>query len=550
MKKFFLFSAVALAACMASAQPNRALTASRVGLTPSRPNMQMMKADPSSLMRNVQRHIATDDQATVTPRRAAENNLYYSKPAGALYYHYDAEFRGYYPTIVTVAPFVEFTYVDCSTPAATKWEINGQDITEYVEGGTFTSSMEYGYGMNNPVISNRKGSFQLGENNEDNATYPSQLCSWGMTMTMGMLDDHAGYYAWGSLDNDNLFGTGAINDSPCVGIVQDYPKPATPLYCESVLVPAISISGNIGTIYMEIYNTESDSTEPVYTLVATDEDVVFNEMSTRNGKQIHFVKAQFNNIVTDEDGFESQEPFILDFASEVVITWEEGSDFGAMGNDIQIEDNADFTYINSNGEEDLNYALFAVNYPDGVKYHYYKGLGLYMSFLAYQDMVNVAATLYDQAGNEYNDCNVVKISDDGESAENVNDGWVMIQVAATDLENYEIDSEYDLSWLTIYYDTTGMSEKNTFYMTFRAEPLPADVAGRGGEIFVQGRGVKNVTPIVVYQGEYDPAAIKGVNKDAEKEDDAIYNLQGVKVAKSTEELGQGIYIRNGKKIVK
>lgn len=550
MKKLFLFSAVALAACMASAQPNRALTTSRVGLTPSRPNMQMMKADPASLMRNVQRHIATEEQATVAPRRSAENSLYYSKPAGALYYHYDAEFRGYYPTIVTVAPFVEFSYVDGSKPAATKWEIASQDVTEYVVDGVFTSTMDYGYGMQNPVISNRKGSFQLGENNEDNASYPSQLCSWGIPMTMGMIDDHTGYYAWGSLDNDNLFGTGSINDSPCVGIIQDYPKPATPLYCESVLVPAISISGNIGTIYMEIYNTESDSDEPVYTLVATDEDVVFNEMSTRNGKQIHFVKAQFNNIITDEDGFESQEPFVLDFASEVVITWEEGSDFGAMANELQVEDFADFTYINSKDEEDLNYALFAVNYPDGVKYHYYQGLGLYMSFMAYQDIVLVPTTLYDQAGTAYDDCNVVKVSDDGEEAESVNGGWVMVKVAATDLESYDFVSEDDLDWLTIYTDTTDLSSTNTFYLTFRAEPLPADVTGRGANIYILGRGVQNEAPIVVYQGVFDPEAIKDVKEDSENKDETIFNLQGVKIAKSTEELGKGIYIRNGKKIVK
>jgi hypothetical protein len=46
------------------------------------------------------------------------------------------------------------------------------------------------------------------------------------------------------------------------------------------------------------------------------------------------------------------------------------------------------------------------------------------------------------------------------------------------------------------------------------------------------------------------AGINNVAKDAEKEDNEVYNLQGVKVGKSEIELPAGIYVKNGKKFVK
>ncbi len=46
------------------------------------------------------------------------------------------------------------------------------------------------------------------------------------------------------------------------------------------------------------------------------------------------------------------------------------------------------------------------------------------------------------------------------------------------------------------------------------------------------------------------AGINNVAKDAEKEDNEVYNLQGVKVSKSDADLPAGIYVKNGKKFVK
>lgn len=548
MKKFFLFSSVALTFALASAQPQHASRITRSDVAAARVELQKQQMNAQSLMVEKQQTIAP---AAVMPT-SFEKNLYYAKPAGSLYYNYDAEFMGYYPTIVSVAPFTEFSFTDKSTPAATKWMIGTNDITSYVENGAFTNELEYGYGMEVPTISNRNGSFMLGENNEDAASYPSRIAAWGETRTLGFVDDHTGYYAWGSLDNDNLYGTGYLDNNgkggECIAIVQDFPKPATPLYCESIIVPATRIGNSVGTIYIEIYNLESEEEDPVYTLVATDEDVVFDQPTTRNGKSIRFTKLMFNNIVIDEDGFESQEPFVLDFASEFVVTWEEGSDFGGMGVELQAEDYDDFGFQTST--QDLNYGLFAINYPDGVKLHYYSGLAFYCTFVAYQDNVLVPTTLTNtQTGEVYENCNVVKVSDDGESADSpLGEGWVMVYVADTDLENYEMEAYGDAEWVTIYTDTTGLAENSVFYITFRGEALPEGVTGRQCELYILGRGVQNEDPIIVYQGVYDPAGINTVNKDAEKEDDTIYNMMGVKVA-NKEGLASGIYVRNGKKFI-
>ena len=86
---------------------------------------------------------------------------------------------------------------------------------------------------------------------------------------------------------------------------------------------------------MKIYNAEdtSEDAEPVYTLVATDEDIAWSGKGTRNGVEITRGNIRFNNIV-EEDGFETQAPFVLDFPADVYFTWDEGADFNIGGLEI------------------------------------------------------------------------------------------------------------------------------------------------------------------------------------------------------------------------
>ena len=53
----------------------------------------------------------------------------------------------------------------------------------------------------------------------------------------------------------------------------------------------------------------------------------------------------------------------------------------------------------------------------------------------------------------------------------------------------------------------------------------------------------------MYVEEYDVRGIEGVEMDAYNETAPIYNLQGVQMKESKENLPAGIYIINGKKVI-
>ena len=559
MKKNFTFLVVVVvASTMASAQPKASdfQTASKDGLKSS------LQVKPEMIKREATVPFRNEKMTMVTPgaRRAKaslENGVYYSKPAGASYIGWGTDGSGYGACILTVAPFIEVSFIDQSNPKATKWMLGGQDITEYVEDGVFSNAFDPGYGMSSlPTITSKAGSFTLGEQSQYFADYGSAIYNWGEFWPLGFQDDHAGAYLWGALDNDNLLGTGTITFSDgtyeCIGVYQHLPKPASPLYCESAEVYFSSISGKVGTIYMRIFNAEdtSEDAEPVYTLVATDEDIAWSNTGKRNGVEITFGNIQFNNII-EEDGFETQAPFVLDFPADVYFTWEEGADFNIGGLEIMPEDLIDYSYVDENGETQYYEAVPFLNVNGSVgSFSYNTPLTTNINFYAYQDMVYVPTTLYSNDGTTFEDVNVVKISNDGKTAENSLDGWVYVNLAGTDLDNYDIEfsDESAEEWLKCYFDSTGLSENNVIFLTFEASELPSDVAGRSTNVIVKGLGVQNETPIIVYQGEY--VGINNVAKDAEKEDNEVYNLQGVKVSKSEADLPAGVYVKNGKKFVK
>lgn len=560
MKKIFTLFVVTMAAsAFAVAQPNvgEFHRTGNQGLKSSLPvKSEMIKKTAVVPFRNEQMTMAAPGARRAKADLA--NGVYYSKPAGAGYIGWGTDGSGYGACILTVAPFVEFSFIDQSNPKASKWMLGSQDITEYVEDGVFTNAVDPGYGMSSlPTITSKAGSFTLGEQSQHFADYGSAIYNWGNFWPIGFQDDHVGAYLWGAYDNDNLLGTGTVTFTDgtyeCIGVYQHLPKPATPWYCESAEVYFSSISGTVGTIYMKIYNAEdtSEDAEPVYTLVATDEDIAWSNTGKRNGVEITFGNIQFNNIV-EEDGFETQAPFVLDFPADVYFTWDEGADFNIGGLEIMPEDMIDYTYVDENGETQYYDVVPLLNVNGKVgSFSYNSHLAANINFFAYQDMVYVPTTLYSNDGTTtYEDVNVVKMSNDGKTAENALDGWVFVNIAGTDLENYEIEfsDESAQEWLKCYYDSTGLSEKNTFYLTFEATELPSDVAGRSTNVIVKGLGVQNETPIIVYQGEY--VGINNVTKDAEKEDNEVYNLQGVKVSKSEAELPAGVYVKNGKKFVK
>lgn len=561
MKRILTLSVAAMAlSAVAFAQPQHGLVrVANRGIAPAPAHAQKAvatKMDAASMMK--QQQMSLKPEGARVPKTSLESGCYYTKPAGSFYVGWDINGSGYAPTMLNTAAFEEFSFTDKSVPAATSWTINGSDINELVENGVFTYSLEPDYGVPTPVISNGKNTFQLGEANDKNATYPGRVVAWGDNC-FTPFDVHTGYYAWGALDNDNLLGSGNYvsggNLLPAVGVQQTFPKPSSPIYCESAFTMCTSISGECGEITMMIFNDELPAdADPVYTLKSANDEQVLLANSTRNGKSIALIMLPFVSLVEDEDGFESQEPFVIDFPYTVLIMWGEDADYNLTALDMQGEDLDDYAFIDEEGAVDYNVAGLLINTGTRIGVLQYQDpLGMNLTFVGVQDNVFVADALQTNDGTSYTNCDHLRISADGKTTVNegieLTEGWAMVYVAATDLENYELSIDDDAAeWIEIGIDTAGLSTDYSFYITASAKPLPAGVTGRGTEVKIQGRGVAGT--LYVAQGDYEFAAINSVNKDIEKEENAIFNLQGQKVEGKLEDLKTGIYVLNGKKVIK
>ena len=98
-------------------------------------------------------------------------------------------------------------------------------------------------------------------------------------------------------------------------------------------------------------------------------------------------------------------------------------------------------------------------------------------------------------------------------------------------------------WINYYdYENTEFATNNTFSLYFSADPLPAGVKGRGGQVVISSYGITAVVP--VSQGNYTGlSSIKSeITTVAPNGDDfilkypasaasvAVYNVAGQKVA--------------------
>ena len=97
-------------------------------------------------------------------------------------------------------------------------------------------------------------------------------------------------------------------------------------------------------------------------------------------------------------------------------------------------------------------------------------------------------------------------------------------------------------WVTSFeYDDSYYEDYNVIAYFFGADALPAGVTGREGDVVLCSNGEVYMT-IHLTQGT---VGISQIQNDAVKNN--VYNLQGVKVSG---DLQSGLYIQNGKKIVK
>ncbi len=528
-----------------------------------------------------------------SPRRSKETGLYYSKPAGALYWAWDKSGSGYGPTYISVPAWQDFTFKNLSEkPTETLWHGNYpgnsnpfRDLTPYAEeNGDYIGNLEAGYFMAAPTVADKAltDSFTIGAKtnyywsqtdkagNLTNPNYYTRVVIDSVT-TLGFTDDHAGGYSFGSMSTGYLYGTGNIeydNDKDgkvdevgvCRYIMQSFPKPASPLYVEDVYFNCLSDGPDPlpegKELTLSFYDTIIDDkgrpgaadTDPFLVLKATKADLEGDGQPntvqyTQTGVYYRWCLT-FSNKVVDEFGIETTEPFVLDRPFTVILSGidGEGVSIGFTCNDINAEDEPDFDY---NGTIGAGY--FVVEVPDGAYQHYYSASALNMSLTGMMDGVIVADALTDSEGGEFENCNVLFVSDDGSECGVAagDDGYfpgVYVYTAnywkdteGTGDEYYYLDELPD--WVTeVTVDDSYYMNPSYDYPAFnivgvKAEALPSGTKGRFVKTFVKGRGVTSEIPIIIVQGEVDPSEYL---TPAEQEGD-IYNFAAAAAAEENPE---------------
>ena len=254
----------------------------------------------------------------------------------------------------------------------------------------------------------------------------------------------------------------------------------------------------------------------------------------------------------DEDGFETSISPVIRHSAQLVITgfYQDGVDFA-----IPMMYSA-----NEKGETDFPTHAYYDLIVNGEQYLDQDGDPIFTSDVYTDAVVNLYGHFTFIGGTE---------------GEKTLEGWID---ETSVYETAEDGTKYTLAYSgtgedgKMYYDFDYMSTFGIDYITadFDADKIldfEADSTyyGQYG-VYMLFLAVSDklepgeTTSVKVYTNNEDymtinitnriGAGINNVAKDAEKEDNEVYNLQGVKVSKSDAELPAGIYVKNGKKFVK
>lgn len=556
---------------------------------------------PNNIVNNVRLQAVRNDAtpAVLQPKRSADNNFYYSKPAGALYRCWDHEGSGYAPSFMILPPLTDFTFIAHSNTAATDtWtHTNSSGTTDWTSYKDANNNMTisalpntgYYYGSITMATADGSNSFMWGSNNyyyQQNTTYYPRMIVDSIG-TVSFIDDHTSGYGWGSLSTRYLYGTGTITDSSykyvnnagdtitmesgntgtCVGIVQSLPKPAHAMYVEDVFITVKSENSTVlpegKALTLTIANAETG--DVIKTLTATANDTLFwngpyTSSYTSTG-EYYSGYILFADKTTDILGNTTYEPFVIDCPTVLTLTGidQDGVSVGFNGMTIKDEDLSDFTSLNNYG----GVGFFAVTYtnPSDAKdatstyYYRYSNTVLNPCFTAVMDTVVVANTLYSYDDNynvtaTYENANAITFPTAGGAGtcESTGLGYIYVQTALdwTDEdgnEYYAIDNLPE--WVTDYQVTKDEnSTGNVYYISFTADALPSGTTGRYAESYLTGRGTTSVAPVIFKQGDVSGISSAKADEDV-KTSGYIYNLNGQRMNKTA----KGILIQNGKKFI-
>jgi hypothetical protein len=259
-------------------------------------------------------------------------------------------------------------------------------------------------------------------------------------------------------------------------------------------------------------------------------------------------------VEIDEDGFESEVSPVVTGEVQILITGTEGTDYGIIMaySDMEDEDSEGYKYYDSH-----TYWWNEVA-EGGMQQRFYRWTAIDAAVIL--DARFNALTTYgtperEAVGIVPNDATYYQ-AEDGTSYT-----WAVSNVSVTGdtlYNDFDVETTFNLDNFTVEYDpevVVGLDFDTTYYADYNlvmlyvaVKELPQDVETRTTTVtFTSNEEV--VYPITITQFGAG-AGINNVAKDAEKEDNEVYNLQGVKVSKSEADLPAGVYVKNGKKFVK
>lgn len=520
--------------------------------------------------------------------KSAATGNYYVRPAGSMEYGFDTEGYGAYAGIIIFPAFSDAVFENKNTdPTSTSWTINGQDGSDYVDAnGDFVFPYVYPKSMYyTPTIKkeaeewepvSRYGDGQYGYyfgSDSITALTPNGMHLDGCKSYYGTSGFNDKYYLFGSGNATLEAEDGSEVQYPMDGVEQHFSKPLSPLYVENVYFTTYTFNDVADPfkdaskkITLEIIG---DNGETIATLKAGKDNLLQLGDPENMGSNVGVMREYsliFQNTVKDPiSGAETAQPFVINDGYTLKLTGfsQEGVELGLGGFVSAPEDvpNEAAKILLAGNDKPITYQM---------------GLGITPTFTGLFDVANVASTLSNsQTGETYENTNVIRLSDDGQSCsiDGMSDLPAAFVYTATDwfdlqteeefyTVEFEKSSEDNTDWITdvlvdnsYYYQTSNGNQYATGlnYVGFKGEPVDAG-KGRWAVGYVMGHGlVKSETPIIILQGTAKlsdveiPNAIEGVQDNTVKNnaDAPVYNLAGQRVTKAA----KGILIQNGRKFI-
>lgn len=363
-------------------------------------------------------------------------------------------------------------------------------------------------------------------------------------------------YAFGTVKTAFDFdkdGTAEENDQ--YAVEASYPAPPAPISFDFAFAPALThtqfFTGD-QKITLTIYNDLTNKI--VWQAQAGAGDFTGGTTAFTDGGEYGMLK--FQKMEKDEDGGEYTVNCTIDFPYTVVI---EG--YAQEGVDLGFRMVKRTTYEAQDAPKMYRYYQNKEGKSVGSLSWTSNTYGLPLAFHGLYDVIDIDTAYVTSSGLNMKDMNVMMFSNDGqETACGTGDATYPLIQLSTQMAWYdaEMNENYFMElpeWVTAAeyeIDTEGYCYG---YLGFKAEPLPATIAGRGTKVYVESfMGGKSNQPIYFLQGNYTkeqvdkdftPTAITRVA--AEKiANNKIYNVAGQEVGNNF----KGIVIKNGKKFIK